>query len=99
MQLYFQYRQKIHMSSYVIHKTLTHLPLDKMAAILADDNFKWIFLIENDRILIKNSLKFVPRSPIDNKAALVQIIAWRQTGDKPLPESMVTQFHNAYMRH
>ena len=35
-------------------------------AILADDNFKCIFLNENDRIPIKISLKFVPRSPIDN---------------------------------
>ena len=29
---------------------LTHLPLDKMAAILADDIFKCISLNENDRI-------------------------------------------------
>ena len=53
------------------HMLLTHLPLDKMAAILADDNFKCIFLNENDRIRIPISLKFVPRSPIDNKPALV----------------------------
>ena len=32
---------------------LTHLPLDKMAAILADDIFKCIFLNENDRIQIQ----------------------------------------------
>ena len=32
---------------------LTHLPLDKMAAILADEIFKCIFLNENDRIPIK----------------------------------------------
>ena len=31
---------------------LTYLPLDKMAAILADDKFKCIFSNENDRILI-----------------------------------------------
>ena len=54
-----------------------------MVAILADDFFKWIFLNENGRIQIQISLKFVPRSPIDNKAALVQIMAWRRTGDKP----------------
>ena len=45
------------------------------------------------------SLKFVLRSPIDNKPALVQVMAWRQTGDKPLPELMLTQFTDAYMRH
>ena len=36
---------------------LTHLPLDKMAAILADDIFKCIFLNENDIIPIQISLK------------------------------------------
>ena len=49
---------------------LTNLPLDKMVAILADDNFKCIFLNENGRIAIRISLKFVPRSPIDNKASI-----------------------------
>ena len=68
-----------------------------MAAILADDIFKCIFLNENDKI--KMSLKLVPRSPIDNKSALVRVMAWRRTGDKPLPEPMMTQFTDAYMRH
>ena len=45
---------------------LTHLPLDKMAAILADDIFKCIFMNENDRINIQIALKFVPDGPIDN---------------------------------
>ena len=45
------------------------------------------------------SLKLVPNSPIDNKLALVQAMAWRRTGDKPLPEPMMTQFIDAYMRH
>ena len=70
-----------------------------MAAILADDIFKSIFLNENDRIPIQISLKFVPWSPIDNKPALVQVMAWRRTGDKPLPEPMLIQFTDAYMRH
>ena len=78
---------------------LTHLPLNKMAAILADDIFKCIFLNENVRISIKISLKFVPEGPIDNKSALVQVMAWRRTGDKPLPELMLTQFNDVYMRH
>ena len=70
-----------------------------MAAILADDIFKCIFLNENDRIPIQISLKFVPRSPIDNKLALVQVMAWCWTGDKPLPEPMLTQFTDMYMWH
>ena len=74
-------------------------PPDKMAAIVADDMLKWIFLDENGRIPIQNSLKCVPRSPIDNKPALVQIMAWRRPGDKPLSEPMLNQFTDAYVRH
>ena len=70
-----------------------------MAAILADDIFKCIFLNEKFCRLIKISLKFVPKSPIDNNPALVQIMAWCQIGDKPLSEPMLTWFTDAYMRH
>ena len=69
-----------------------------MATILADNIFNHIFLNENDGILIKISLKYIPRSPIGNKPALAQVMAWRQTGDNPLPGPMVTQFIDAYMR-
>ena len=62
---------------------------------MADDIFK----CENDRIPIQISLKLVPKSPIDNKPALVQVMAWRRAGDKPLPEPMMTQLTDAYMRH
>ena len=33
---------------------------------------------------IENSLKFVPKDPVNNKSALVHIMAWRQWGAKPL---------------
>ena len=36
---------------------------------------------------------------IDNKPVLVQLMACRQTGDKPLSEPMLTQITDAYMRH
>ena len=68
-----------------------------MAAILADDIIKRIFLNENVGILIEVSLEFVPKGPIDNKSALVQVMACRRTGDMPLPEAMMTQFTGAYM--
>ena len=55
----------------------------------ADDIFKCIFLNENVWISIKISLKFVPKGPINNIPALVQIMAWRRAGDKPLSESMM----------
>ena len=54
---------------------------------------------ENFGILIQISLKFVPKNPIDNKSALVQVMACRLFGDKPLPEPMLTQSTDAYMRH
>ena len=55
----------------------------------ADDIFKWIFLNENVWIWIKISLKFVPKVPINNFPAFVQIMAWCRSGDKPLSESMM----------
>ena len=82
-----------------LHFTLTHLPLDKMAANLADDIFNRIFLNENVWISIKISLKFVRKDPIDDKPALVQVMAWCRTGYKPLPEPMLALFTDAYMRH
>ena len=56
---------------------------------VADDVFKCIFLNENVWIPIKISLKFVPKGPINNIPALVQIMAWRRSGDKPLSEPMM----------
>ena len=70
-----------------------------MAAILANNIFKCIFLNEKDKIPIQISLKLVPRGPIDNKPALVQELVWRRTRDKPLPEPMMAQFTDAYMQH
>ena len=55
----------------------------------ADDTFKRIFFNENVRISITISLKFVPKGPINNIPALVQIMAWRRSGDKPLSEPMM----------
>ena len=40
-------------------------------------------------ISLKIPLKFVPRGPINNILALVQIMAWRRPGDKPLSEPML----------
>ena len=34
--------------------------------------------------------------PIDSKAALVQVMTWRRTGNKSLPEPMLAQFTNVY---
>ena len=55
----------------------------------AEDIFKCIFLNENIWISIQISLKFVPKGPINNIPALVQIMAGRRPGDKPLSELMM----------
>ena len=55
----------------------------------SDDIFKCIFLNENVWISNKISMKFVPKGPINNIPALVQIMAWCQPGDKPLSEPMM----------
>ena len=54
-----------------------------------DDIFKRIFLNENIWIPIEISLKFVPKGSINNIPALVQMMAWRRPGDKPLSELMM----------
>ena len=63
---------------------------------ITDDIFKSIFN-ESVWISITISLKFIPKGPIDYKSALVQVMAWHRTGEKPLPESMLTKFTDAYI--
>ena len=53
--------------------------------------FQRIFLNENVRISIKSSLKFVPKGPINNIPALVQVMAWHRPGDKPLTDPMAVR--------
>ena len=57
--------------------------------LFPDDILKCIFLNENELISIKISLKFVHKGPINNNPSLVQIMAWRRSGDKPLSEPMM----------
>ena len=57
----------------------------------ADDISKCIFMHENVWISIETSLKFVPKGPIKNIPGLVQIMAWRWLGDKPLSEPMMVR--------
>ena len=47
----------------------------------------------------KDFAKFVLKGPVSNIPALVQIMAWRQTGVKPLFEPMLAQFTDSYMWH
>ena len=70
-----------------------------MASIFTNNIFKRVFMNQKKCIPIRISLKFVIKGPIDNKSVLVQVMAWRRTGVKPLLEPMLTQFAHAYMRH
>ena len=73
---------------------LTHWGRDKMADILQtilSNAFSWMKIW----ILIKFSLKFVPKGPINNMPALFQIIAWRQV----IILNNDGQFTNTYMQH
>ena len=60
--------------------------MDAITQTTLSSNF---FFKENVWIPTKISLKFVPKGPINNIPALVQIMAWRSPGDKPLSELMM----------
>ena len=49
--------------------------------------------------VLRISLEFIPKGPINNKSAFVQVKTWRWAGEKPLPEPVLTQLNDAYMRH
>ena len=59
-------------------------PAGQNGCHFADDSFNEKFCIS-----IQISLRYIGKSPTDNKAALVQVMAWRWTGDKPLSEPML----------
>ena len=87
------------MWQWLILWTLTHWSRDKMAASsqttlccqFTDYTFKRILVIESFRILFKISLQFVPKGPINNISALIQIMPWRWPGDKQLSEPMMVR--------
>ena len=58
----------------------------------ADDIFKCVSWNEKVWTSIKISLKFIPMGSINNIPALVQMMAWRRPGDKPLSEPMIIIF-------
>ena len=70
-----------------------------MAAILVTTFSKAFSWIKNLAFWFRISLKFVYKGLIDDKWVLVQVMAWRRTGAKPLSEPMLTQFTDAYMWH
>ena len=61
-----------------------------------DNIFKSLFVNEKFCVLIRISLKIVPKGPLDHNSALTQVMAWHLTGAKPLSEPMLTQLIDAY---
>ena len=70
------------------HKViLRHWDRDETDAILQTALSNAFLLNENLLISMKFSLKVIPKGPIKNIPALVQIMAWRRPDDKPLSEA------------
>ena len=68
---------------------LTHWGRDEIDAIVQttfSNAFSWMKMYQ---FSLRISLKFVPKFQINNIPALVQIMAWRRPGDKPLSEPMI----------
>ena len=91
-------RARVHCDRKADRPVLMHLGRDQMAAILRTFSNPFPSL-KNILTSITISQKFVRNGPIDNKPALVQIMAWRRINDKLLPVSMMTQLNGANMRH
>ena len=61
--------------------------MDAISQTTFSSAFSWMKMFEIQ--IIEISLKFVPKGPINNIPALVQIMAWRRAGDKPLSEPIM----------
>ena len=76
------------------HSPLTHWGRDKMVAISGTTSFNafsWMTVYEF-RLRFHWSL-IAPKCPINNIPALVQIMAWRRIGEKPLSEPRPVDFN------
>ena len=79
--------------SLYIKRCLTHLGLDKIYNHFVGYIFTFIYFFENCCIPIQISQKSVSSGRINNNIALVQIMAWCQTGDKPLSEPKLSKIN------
>ena len=61
-------------------------------SLIITDILSLIVLNENVVAILR---KFVPNCLIDNKPVLIQVMAWRRTGDKPLSEPWLAEFTDA----
>ena len=75
----------------VVH-SLIHWPLFRR------QHFQ-IYFLEWKFSYSKISLKIISEVPIDIKSALVQIMAWRRTGDKPLAVPILAYVTDVFIHH
>ena len=83
----------------LLPSSLTHLPLGQNGRHFANNIFKCIFVNEKFYVLIPISLKFASKGSIGNESALVQVMVWRRTGNKPLPKTKLALFTDAFIWH
>ena len=81
----------------IISVKWTYLGQNKMANIM-QMIFLNVFSLKRNLYSALNITKTVFQAPIYNKLALVQVMAWCRTGNKPLPESMLMQFFDTTCR-
>ena len=73
----------------IVITVLTYWGRDKMTAIFQTTVSNAFSCMKIYWFWLKISLNFIPKGPINDIPALVQIMAWRRPGDKPLSEPMV----------
>ena len=96
----------IELSNVKLFNAIKTLRLRQNGCHFSDNIFKCNFFNENVFTSIGISLMFVPQVPVDNNIALVQIMAWHWTGDKPLSDdtymchsaSMSLRSHYAFIQ-
>ena len=66
---------------------------------LPDTNLKWIFLKENVYMSIKICLEVFSKGPANNFTSLVQIMVWRQPGDKAVIWTNDGYLTDTFMHH
>ena len=74
---------------HIYHGSVSTLTHRQNCHNFADSIFKCSLFYKKLSISFQISLKFVSNGSINNNPTLVQIMAWRRTGDKPSSEPMV----------
>ena len=75
--------------------TLYHIGAETKWLPFPDDIFKCFFF----KFQLKFHLKFVPKAPINNIPALVQIKTWCRRGARPLSEPIMLDHRRIYASH